>query len=47
MVTTIATVPAPAGTVAPAPSSRAAKNRRKIQDNLTGHAFLIGVVLSF
>ena len=47
MVTTIATVPAPAGTVAPAPSSRAAKNRRKIQDNLTGHAFLIGAVACF
>jgi multiple sugar transport system permease protein len=41
-----ATAPAPAGAVAPAPP-RVTKNRRKLQDNLTGHAFLIGAVLCF
>jgi multiple sugar transport system permease protein len=41
-----ATAPAPAGAVAPAPP-RVTKKRRKIQDNLTGHAFLIGAVLCF
>jgi multiple sugar transport system permease protein len=41
-----ATAPAPAGAVAPAPP-RITKNRRKLQDNLTGHAFLIGAVLCF
>jgi multiple sugar transport system permease protein len=41
-----ATAPAPAGAVPPAPP-RVTKNRRKLQDNLTGHAFLIGAVLCF
>ncbi|WP_433826493.1 carbohydrate ABC transporter permease [Actinoplanes sp. CA-015351] len=41
----ILTAPAPPRTAAaPAPSS---KSRRKIRDNLTGHAFLIGAVLCF
>ncbi|WP_433791427.1 carbohydrate ABC transporter permease [Actinoplanes sp. CA-252034] len=46
MPTATATVPAPAGAVAPAPP-QVTKKRRKIQDNLTGHAFLIGAVLCF
>jgi multiple sugar transport system permease protein len=44
--TATATVPAQAGAVAPAPAG-ITKNRRKFQDNLTGHAFLIGAVLCF
>ncbi|MEU4624041.1 sugar ABC transporter permease [Actinoplanes sp. NPDC023801] len=46
MPTATATAPAQAGAVAPAPPG-ITKKRRKLQDNLTGHAFLIGAILCF